>query len=92
MKQVRKRFLALLACAALCLPQVVSPAAATDGVTVWSDQIGGSTAKIVSIQMKQGRTGEIMLANDSVVSTTSGEQQKRAGQYPRSGCGQWRIL
>lgn len=72
MKQVRKRFLALLACAALCLPQVVSPAAATDGVTVWSDQIGGSTAKIVSIQMKQGRTGEIMLANDSVVSTTSG--------------------
>lgn len=52
---------------ALCLSLLPAPALAADsGVTVWNDSIGGSSARIVSVSMA-GRTGQISLANNSVV-------------------------
>lgn len=44
-----------------------SAAAAPQGVTSYKDKIGGATADIVTVSMTPGRTGEIVLANESVV-------------------------
>lgn len=72
MKSKGNRFLSLLTAAALCASLLMLPAsAATTGVTVWSDFVGGSTAKLVSVSMGNGRTGEISLANNSVVESAS---------------------
>lgn len=65
------RLLSLLIAAALCLSMLMVPASASSGVTVWSSAIGGHTAKLVSVAMGNGRTGEISLANNSVVESTA---------------------
>lgn len=69
----KARFLSLLALAALCMSLLVVPvsASAANGVTVWNSTIGGKTAKLVSVAMGNGRTGEISLANNSVVESVS---------------------
>lgn len=68
MKQRKNRILSLLLAGAMCGSLLTVPAwAADNGVTSWSDTIGGSSAKLVSVTMKEGRTGEISLANNSVV-------------------------
>ncbi len=75
MKGRRARFWSLLTAAALCASMLVLPvsAATADGVTVWNSKIGSGTAKLVSIEMKEGRTGEISLANNSVVESASAQ-------------------
>lgn len=68
MRQKKNRVLALLLTAALCAAMLpLSASAADSDVTVWSDKIGSGTASLVTIPMKSGRTGEISLANNSVV-------------------------
>lgn len=72
MRQKKNRLLALLLAAALCAATLPLPAsAAGSGVTAWSDKIGSSTAKLVSVPMGNGRTAEISLANNSVVEAVS---------------------
>lgn len=68
MKRFKGRVSSLALAAVLGLSLMAVPASAADnGVSVWSDTIGGSSAKLVSVAMKEGRTGEISLANGSVV-------------------------
>lgn len=71
MKRKGTRLLSLLTAAVLCASMLVVPAsAAPDGVTVWNSTIGGKNARLVSVSM-QGRTGEVSLANNSVVESAS---------------------
>lgn len=67
MKRHTNRVMSLLLAAALCASLLVPASAAEAGVTVWNDTIGGHTANLVSVSMTEGRTGEIALANNSVV-------------------------
>lgn len=68
MKSFKGRVSSLALAAVLGLSLLAVPASAADnGVSVWSDTIGGNSAKLVSVAMKEGRTGEISLANGSVV-------------------------
>ncbi len=72
MKDRRVRILSSFLAAALCVTTLLLPAsAAEDGVTVWNDTIGGNTARLVTVAMTPGRTGEVALANDSVVESAS---------------------
>lgn len=73
MRKHKTRILSLLTAATLCASMLLpaSAAAAGNGVSVWSDTIGSSTAKLVSVQMTQGRTGEVSLGNNSVVEDVS---------------------
>lgn len=72
MKGLRTRAVSLLTAAALCASMLLMPASAANSApTVWSSWIGGSTAKLVSVPMGPGRTGEISLANNSVVESTA---------------------
>lgn len=69
-----KRIVSLLLAAALGASLLAAPAsaaAADKGVTYWRDSIGNNAAKLVSVDMKPGRTGEISLANNSVVESAS---------------------
>lgn len=70
MKRNRSRVLGLLLAAAMCasLLAVVPASAAGSAPVIWSDTIGSSSAKLVTVVMGPGRTGEIALANNSVVS------------------------
>lgn len=72
MKDRKTRAVSLLAAAALCVSMLL-PALAADNraPVVWSDKIGGGTARIVTIPMGDGRTGEISLANNSMVEAVS---------------------
>lgn len=72
MRKHNPRILSLLTAAALCASMLLPAwASAGNGVSVWSDTIGGSSAKLVSVTMQPGRTGEISLANNSVVEAAS---------------------
>lgn len=62
--------MALVLCVFL-LP--VSASAAESSVTTWSDPTSGSSARIVTVPMTPGRTGQISLANNSVVSDMSAQ-------------------
>lgn len=66
-KSRKLRAAGLLLAAAMCASLLTAPASAADGVTAWSDTIGGRTAKIVTVDMTPGRTGVVSLANNSVV-------------------------
>lgn len=73
MKGRKTRILSLLTALVLCvslLPVSVS-AADESGVTAWTDSIGGSTARIVTVAMTPGRTGVVSLANNSIVEAAS---------------------
>ncbi len=68
MRRTKSRLLALLLAAVLCASLLPMPASADNNTpTTWTSQIGGGTAKLVSVPMGPGRTGEISLANNSVV-------------------------
>lgn len=69
MKGHKGRVVSLMTAAALCVSMLALPAWAADSnaPVVWSDKIGGGTAKLVTIPMGDGRTGELSLANNSVV-------------------------
>lgn len=72
MRRTKGRVLALLLGLALCASLLPMPASADNNApTTWTNQIGGSTARLVSVPMGPGRTGEISLANNSVVESTS---------------------
>lgn len=71
MRRIRGRASALLLAAALCVSALPMPAAASAGVSSWTQNIGGSNATIVSVAMGSGRTGEISLANNSIVEAAS---------------------
>ena len=72
MMQRKNRLLALLLAAALCAAMLPLPASAADsGVTAWTDKIGNGTARLVTVAMQPGRTGEISLANNSVMAAVS---------------------
>lgn len=74
MKQRKNRALALFLAAALCAALLpLSASAADSDVEVWSDKIGSGTASLVTIPMKPGRTGEVSLANNSVVESVSAQ-------------------
>lgn len=87
MRQKKNRLLALLLAAALCAAMLPLPAsAAASGVKTWSDKIGSGTAKLVTVTMGGGRTGEISLANNSVVesaavSTLINQKNKQANTH-----------
>ena len=74
MKTRRTRIASLLTALALGLSLLPAAAGAAEGgVTSWSDSIGGSPARIVSVPMGPGRTGQLSLANDSVVSAMNAQ-------------------
>lgn len=88
MKWSRRRAVSLLLAAALCAATLALPASAAqpEGVSTWSSKIGGGTAKLVSVAMKPGRTGEISLANNSVaesakVSTLISQKNAQANTH-----------
>lgn len=69
MKRSKLSVLSLLAAGALCASMLCAPAAAAAAgdVQVWSSTIGGHSAKVMSVPMPAGRTGQVSLANNSVV-------------------------
>lgn len=73
MKKGKTRILSLLTALVLCVSLLPTPASAADenGVTVWNDAIGGSTARLVTVAMTPGRTGVVSLANNSIVEAAS---------------------
>lgn len=73
MKIAGKRIMALLLTIVLAASLLVPHVAAANDVVTWSATISGSTAKLVSIKMGNGRTGEVVLANNSVVSTNTAQ-------------------
>lgn len=71
---MKNRAPALLLALALCAALLPRPAAAADSdVVVWSDKIGSGTASLATVPMKSGRTGEISLANNSVVESAGAQ-------------------
>ena len=63
-----KRTAKTLLVAAALLAGLAAPAvAAPQGVTRYRDTIGSQSANIVTVEMKAGRTGQVVLAGDSVV-------------------------
>ena len=73
MKGSKTRMISLLVALVLCVSLLPVSALAADenGVTTWTDSIGGSSAKIVSVAMTPGRTGVVSLANNSIVEAVS---------------------
>lgn len=72
MKRTKSRVLALLLAAALCASMLpMSASAANSAPVYWNSTIGGSTANLVTVVMGQGRTGELSLADNSVVSAAA---------------------
>lgn len=72
MKKIRSRMTALLLAAALVASLLPLSASAAGSAPVhWSSTIGGGSANLVTVVMGQGRTGELSLANNSVVSAVS---------------------
>ena len=71
--KTRARIFNLLAALALCVSLLPVSAFAADenGVTTWTDSIGGSSAKLVTVAMTPGRTGVVSLANNSIVEAVS---------------------
>lgn len=65
----KTRMCSFLLAWAMCASLLAAPAWAADdrAPVVWTDKIGKGTAKIVTVPMGDGRTGEISLANNSVV-------------------------
>ena len=57
----------LLVAAALLAGLAATAVAAPQGVTRYRDTIGSQSANIVTVEMKAGRTGQVVLAGDSVV-------------------------
>ena len=71
MKRIKNRIAPVLMVFILTVSLLIPQAAAANNVTTWTATIGGGTAKLVSIKMGDGRTGEVVLANNSVVSTNT---------------------
>ena len=57
----------LLVATALLAGLAATAVAAPQGVTRYRDTIGSQSANIVTVEMKAGRTGQVVLAGDSVV-------------------------
>lgn len=72
-KRFQKQIAAALAGCILTAGFVMPASAAPAGVTSFTAKIGNGTAKLVTIQMKEGRTGEIALAGSSVVEDDSAQ-------------------
>ena len=64
MKRIAKT---LLVATALLAGLAATAVAAPQGVTRYRDTIGSQSANIVTVEMKAGRTGQVVLAGDSVV-------------------------
>ena len=75
MKWSKSRVLSLLTAGALCASMLCASAsaAAAGDVQVWSSTIGGHSAKVMSVPMPAGRTGQVSLANNSVVDAVSAQ-------------------
>lgn len=68
MNSRKTRIASLLLAAVLGASLLTAPAsAAGNGVTAWTDTIGGKSAKLVTVEMTPGRTGVVSLANNSIV-------------------------
>ena len=72
-KTLKRRLVSLLSASVLVVSLLIPQASAANDVIPWTATIGGSTAKLVSVKMRDGRTGEVMLANNSVVSTATAQ-------------------
>ena len=72
-RKTRARIISLFAALALCVSLLPVSAFAADesGVSAWTDSIGGSSARIVTVAMTPGRTGVVSLANNSIVEDAS---------------------
>lgn len=80
-----KRAAALLLCTAMLAATAAPAMAEAGGVTPYRDTIGGGTANLVAVSMREGRTGQIVLAGGSVVEDAAGADLVAAQQNSGEG-------
>lgn len=80
-----KRAAALLLCAVMLAAAGAPAMAEAGGVTPYRDTIGGRTANLVAVSMGEGRTGQIVLAGNSVVEDATGADLIAAQQNSGEG-------